>query len=964
MAAAADAWRAARGAAWRADVDAATGYASGLYGGSAPAPFAPADDADYAQLAALAVEATQALHGVELATLALERTTYLPLGLIGSSDKVAVRFRQEVAGVPVEGGALNVLLGADGRLLALQSTALPDAAGLATRPALDAARALERAAEVFADQVGVAGRASAAPRRALRRHATGAKSREARLAWACDLRWELPGALPEVRRVWIDARDGATLACESLVHQLDVSGTLLANASPGLLPDEFANPEQPLPVPYAEVDGGAAGVAITDADGRFVFPGASGPLSVVARFRGPFSDVYNDAGSEHVLAASISGADNVLTMNPSAFSSITAQANAQRHIGRLRDWIRAVNPADDTADFVATASCNIALACNAFYDGTQVGFYHAGGACPNTSYSTIVVHEMGHWLNDRYGTGNGADGMGEGNADVFALYLNDTPLLGANFYGTGSGSLRTGLNTRPFCGDTNPGCHGEVHVDGEPWMGAAWKIVEELSAAYGASEADRISDALFLGWMNAFDQQGLRSIIETQWLTLDDDDGNVDNGTPHWAQLDTGFRRQGFPGFDVAPLTVTNVTELADTLDELGPYEVGADVASVLGANVAWAELRYRASGDAGWSSTPMTWRGGARWSGELPGTPSPAALRYYVEAGDDQGRTATWPKDAPADARVFRVGALVPFWTDDFEVDRGWTHASFGDTANGSDDWQRGAPQGLAGDPSAAASGTQVWGNDLGVGGMNGAYQPNVHLWLRSPAIDCSGAVGVTLRYARWLTVEEGLFDQARIAVDGHEVWTNPANGATLDDAWATHEVDLSSWADGDASVVLEFSLRADGDDEFGGWTLDDVELWRVAPVSTVCAPPTTYGTAKTNSLGLTADIGALGVPSAVTGNFRITLAQGTPGQPAMLFSGPSSAELPLFNGTRLVGGPLAREAQVVLDGAGAASLAYPIAPGAAGSTRYFQFWYRDPQHPDGTAVGLSDGLAVTWCP
>jgi hypothetical protein len=33
-------------------------------------------------------------------------------------------------------------------------------------------------------------------------------------------------------------------------------------------------------------------------------------------------------------------------------------------------------------------------------------------------------------------------------------------------------------------------------------------------------------------------------------------------------------------------------------------------------------------------------------------------------------------------------------------------------------------------------------------------------------------------------------------------------------------------------------------------------------------------------------------------------------------------------------------------------------------GQTRWYQWWYRDPTHPDGTGVALSDGLEVTYCP
>jgi hypothetical protein len=33
-------------------------------------------------------------------------------------------------------------------------------------------------------------------------------------------------------------------------------------------------------------------------------------------------------------------------------------------------------------------------------------------------------------------------------------------------------------------------------------------------------------------------------------------------------------------------------------------------------------------------------------------------------------------------------------------------------------------------------------------------------------------------------------------------------------------------------------------------------------------------------------------------------------------------------------------------------------------GKPRWFQVYYRDAAHPDGTGFGMSDGLEVTFCP
>ena len=97
---------------------------------------------------------------------------------------------------------------------------------------------------------------------------------------------------------------------------------------------------------------------------------------------------------------------------------------------------------------------------------------------------------MGHWLNDLYGSGNGSDGFGEGNADVFAMYLVDDPIVGQDFCGSGC-NVRDGNNTRQFCGDCCNGCYGQVHADGEVLMGALWKVRARLKVGLGSSAGSR-----------------------------------------------------------------------------------------------------------------------------------------------------------------------------------------------------------------------------------------------------------------------------------------------------------------------------------------------------------------------------------------------------------------------------------------------------------------------------------------
>ncbi len=949
-------WKESNGSNWHTYTDVQTGYVQFLYGGSAAAAFQPADTEDFYALGRLAIESTETLHGIESATLVEDSTHVLPLSRVGTTDKVTAQFRQEVNGVPVLGGFVNTLFTTEGELLSVQTTAMPDLLGISTGALVGADRATTIALKHFEEKVGLAGTVVSGPTKAIGQLETGPKSREARLVWQISVHWYAKNVTPEGYTLWVDAYNGSVINEQTDICHFDVGGTLSTMASPGTKPDIASNPETQQPMNHARVNGGSAGTVYTDANGNFNFPGVTGPINITVDYYGLFTNVNHDTGTDYTLTTSVTGTGNSVLMNPSSAALVTAQANAHLWIGKQRDWVRSVDPSDSHLDFRATANVNLNDTCNAYFNGSSINHYKAGGSCPNTSYSTVVLHEMGHWHNVNYNTGNGSDGMGEGNADIWAMYVVDNPIVGENF--TGTGYVRSGMNTRQFCGDSNPGCYGGVHADGEVWMGAAWKVRRNLNLTLGNAAGDAVADALFINWMNAYNQTQIKSVIETQWLTLDDDDGNIDNGTPNYNDINDGFLEQGFPGYDLALIEITGVTELPDTLDEVGPYTVDATVVPLVAPSITGVELLYNVDG-GNFVTVPMSPVSGDDYTADIPGQISPARVEYYVRATDSLGNEDTSPKGAPDSTYSFRIGLLTLLFSDDFEGGtNGWTHGQIATQ----DDWQLGVPQGQSGDPSSAYSGSNVWGNDLGPSGWNGEYKPNVSNWLRSPVINCSSAVGTTLSFRRWLTVEEGIYDQAKIKVNGAVVWQNPSSGNLIDTAWTLQEVDIANWADGNSSVQIEFTLETDGGVEFGGWNIDDLEVF-VFGSSSGCIPPVKYGTNKENSLGWIAQMAWVGTPSETSGDFEIGMNGGIPDQFALLFSGGSSASVPFYGGFRLVGNPLTREAFVQLDMWGSTMVPMAVDPGSSGSKQYFQFWYRDPAHVDGTSVGLSDGLEVLYC-
>lgn len=192
---------------------------------------------------------------------------------------------------------------------------------------------------------------------------------------------------------------------------------------------------------------------------------------------------------------------------------------------------------------------------------------------------------------------------------------------------------------------------------------------------------------------------------------------------------------------------------------------------------------------------------------------------------------------------KVFNVVETI--FNDDFETDKGWT-------MNG--EWERDAPQGLGGehgdsDPSSAFNGSNVLGLDLtGQGNYLGDYEINMgsHAeYAISPVINCSDYENIQMSFQRWLGVEQPLFDHAYIDIstnggsDWTELWTN--SGTISETAWSEQTIDISSYADEQATVQIRFSMGAtDGSWNYCGWNIDDFVLTGASITSVVSVTAT----------------------------------------------------------------------------------------------------------------------------
>jgi len=143
---------------------------------------------------------------------------------------------------------------------------------------------------------------------------------------------------------------------------------------------------------------------------------------------------------------------------------------------------------------------------------------------------------------------------------------------------------------------------------------------------------------------------------------------------------------------------------------------------------------------------------------------------------------------------------------------------------------WRFGQPSGQAGDPDSGFSGNNVFGYNLD--GLYDNLMPQYALTTR--ALDCTHLEQTQLRFKRWLGIDDGFRDHARIeaSTDNQNwitVWEH--EGLILNErAWTDQVVDLSSVADGNSQVFIRWIIGpTDAAARFHGWNIDEIQIWAV---------------------------------------------------------------------------------------------------------------------------------------
>ncbi len=144
---------------------------------------------------------------------------------------------------------------------------------------------------------------------------------------------------------------------------------------------------------------------------------------------------------------------------------------------------------------------------------------------------------------------------------------------------------------------------------------------------------------------------------------------------------------------------------------------------------------------------------------------------------------------------------------------------------------------------------------------------------------------------------------------------------------------------------------------------SVDSYATWQVAVAWEFAAQSAVqYCVGKTNSLGLVADLSAHGFPNVSANQFELRVKNAVPNKFGLVFWGTSQANLAFMGGTLCVHPPITRLPVVALDSNGSVSIPIALDSSMVGTTRDWQFWYRDPNDPTGFSIGLSNAVEVLY--
>ena len=791
-----------------------------VYGSSVQLAAGVSDPASLESLARQVIAANTDVLRADGSQLRLDSTPH-------ALGKWVAHFQQTYAGIDVEGAQVRVAFSDTGKLI-LMGSDYHQINGLSATPALGAA-----AAEAIAVQAlpfdPATDSVTERPRLLVLPVALSETAVEYHLVWRLSVKTYEPFG------EWVtdvDAHSGDIL---QRINNIDFAYGGDTSAEAQIY--GYCDGSTMTNIPYLTINVSGVGSTNSLADGSWSIAGTGGNRTVTAGLIGPFITVFNQNGAE--AAFSGTAQENV------PFTVSFTDANARQD---ERDTFDAVNDIHDFFDLFApsfsytNAHINAYVNrtdgyCpgNAWWDGT-INFCAGSASYGNTGeMQQVVHHEFGHGIQAAIlGGSQGNEGLGEGNGDIIGNLMTQDPIIGRGFYvGNCVSGIRNSLNTLQYPGDV---VGQEIHYAGQVIAGFNWDAMVLLQGLYGGGSWDapgtvKSGELWHYGrvLMHPFTQPD--QVFAT--FFADDDNANMDDGTPHHAQLCEAAENHGFdcPAILVG-VFVYHESRPYSASQSAGYPVVGQAVSlgggSIVGGSVA---LHYRVNG-GGFSTVLMNGTGNPdEFAATIPAQAWGSRVEYYIEAANTLGATGTSPATAPAALHYFEVD---DGFADEMELPTAWHLSTVAGETSGTGNWERADPQQTTAQPENdhTATGTMCWVTGALAGTSAGSYDVDGGATvLYSPKFELAGASDVSISYWRWYSNNMGNapdedYWTVQLSNDGGATWTNVEYTQTSSNAWVNIVFNLDTYYATPGTVQLRFKAEDAGSGSLVEALVDDFLL------------------------------------------------------------------------------------------------------------------------------------------
>jgi Zn-dependent metalloprotease len=590
----------------------------------------------------------------------------------------------------------------------------------------------------------------------------------------------------------------------------------------------------------------------TDANGNVTLPSATAPSTI--NLTGLWCKVVDDQ-----TTTNISYNAGVLANNDSTLYDITAastqatKVNAYYHVDKFHEFMKSKLPASftDLDVQLLTRVDRTDGDCNAFYNGNSINFYYQGAGCASTAYlADVLYHEYGHGVTDQFWTANGTNfnngAMGEGYSDMWAMSITDWPVIGPGFY---LASSTTGIREYNAAPKVYPGdIIGEVHADGEIIAGAWWDTRINIGSLDTTSSLFAESHSGLANGPDGAEGQVYFDIL-IDALTYDDNDANINNGTPHFNAIVTAFAKHGI--FLLSNTTITHVPALSSPA--LVGNAISADLLSDFPGLVGDVQVFYRLKAFGFNNPTDSLLcvnAGGGVYTATLPAAPAGSIYEYYYRIKDNQGIPVAY---APLNSRftitstqrnlphLLPIG-YDPVYTENFDAGNPalWSITLASDNATAGK-WIVANPiasfiQGVnvqtGADHTTGTGKCAVTGNAASTTSSSGSADvDNGRTTIVTRTFDMSNMKNPAISYWRWYANSSGQnarkdFWRVMISDDGGNVWTNVERCYEPDVKWRRNVINVKSYKSNLSNITLMFIANDSATNGFIGGALLEAAL------------------------------------------------------------------------------------------------------------------------------------------